>query len=400
MKRFSDILLSSKIVFLFGACIGVIGNANIIFFYFFRIKERGERYFIPLLGIVDLLGCLFLASFNIMDNEYVFNFKNVAACKISAFLQICIPAISAHTLLIISIQRYRLVCKPLCPKLTLCWKRVSFGIVCFVSVAYSAPVLATADISSQEILYNNHNVTQKKCKFSFKLSISMRNYFIFLFLIMVVNLVTTAGLYIPILKQLSSFFSKTVKYEKYKNKNVDLQSATSQEEKSPKLEIDNIEMPASFNELQETDLNFEFFSSPKAVGFNEHVQYAVAEHVASCAGHTASNIYDNVVSHKKPLGNKNNFKLKTGSAQRRISLMFFFLIVAYVLSYIPPLIILILMYTSDAVKHKEWTKTEMAVRTYLLQLVFLNHIVNPFIYGVFDTEFKKQLRKYFRRQKS
>lgn len=85
MKRFSDILLSSKIVFLFGACIGVIGNANIIFFYFFRIKERGERYFIPLLGIVDLLGCLFLASFNIMDNEYVFNFKNVAACKISAF---------------------------------------------------------------------------------------------------------------------------------------------------------------------------------------------------------------------------------------------------------------------------------------------------------------------------
>lgn len=121
-----------------------------------------------------------------------------------------------------------------------------------------------------------------------------------------------------------------------KNKNVDLQLATSQEEKSPKLEIDKIEMPASFNELQETDLNFEFFSSPKAVGFNEHVQYAVAEHVASCAGHTASNIYDNVVSHKKPLGNNNNFKLKTGYAQRRISLMFFFLIVAYVLSYIPP----------------------------------------------------------------
>lgn len=400
MKRFSDILLSSKIVFLFGACIGVIGNANIIFFYFFRIKERGERYFIPLLGIVDLLGCLFLASFSIMDNDYVFNFKNVAACKIVAFLQICIPAISAHTLLIISIQRYRLVCKPLCPKMTLRWKRVSFGIVCFVSVAYSAPVLATADIFSHEILYHNHNVTQRKCNFSFKRSISMRNYFIFVLLIMVVNLVTTAGLYIPILKQLSSFFSKTVKYKKYNNKNVDLQLATSQEEKSSKLEIDNIEMPASFNELQETDLNFQFFSSPKAVGFNEHVQNAVVEHVASCAGHTASNIDDNVVSHKKPLGNNNKFKLKTGSAQKRISFMFFFLIVAYVLSYIPPLIILILIYTSDALEPKELTNTEMAVQTYLLQLVFLNHIVNPFIYGVFDTEFKKQLGKYFRRQKS
>lgn len=328
-----------------------------------------------------------------MDNNYVFNFHSIAACQISAFLQICIPAISAHTLLIISIQRYRLVCKPLCQKMTLFWKRASFGIVCFISVAYSAPVLATADISPYEISYMNHNVTLKMCKFSLKLSISMRNYFILLLLIMVVNLVTTAGLYIPIMKQVSSFFSKTVKYEKYRDRNVGLQLATSREKKKPKIQIDDIEMPASFNELQVTDLNFELSSSLKAVRFNEQVQNVVAEHVAN-------NIGDNVVSHKKPLGSNKNLKFKAGSAQRRISIMCFFLIVAYVLSFIPPLTIIILIYTSDALEFQELTKTEMAVRSYLLQLVFLNHIVNPFIYGVFDTEFKKQLRKCFQRQKS
>lgn len=85
----------------------------LFFLFFFRIKERGERYFIPLLGIVDILGCLFLAIFHIMDNYDVFNFQSIIACQILSFLQVCIPVISGHSLLLLSIQRYRLVCKPL-----------------------------------------------------------------------------------------------------------------------------------------------------------------------------------------------------------------------------------------------------------------------------------------------
>lgn len=136
----------------------------------------------------------------------------------------------------------------------------------------------------------------------------MRNYFIILLLIMVVNLVITAGLYIHILKQVrSSFFSKTLKYKKYRDRSVGLQLATSQEEENPNLEIED--MPASFNELQVTDLNFKLSSSRKAGSFDnfetskEHVQNDVAEHVASCAGHIESSIGDNVVHHIKPLEN-------------------------------------------------------------------------------------------------
>lgn len=163
---------------------------------------------------------------------------------------------------------------------------------------------------------------------------------------MVVNLVITAGLYIPILKQVRSLlFSKTLTYIKYRDRSVGLQLATSQEEENPNLEIDDIAMPASFNELQVTDLNFEISSSRKARKFetfetsNEHVQNVVAKHIAS-------NVGDIVVDHTKPLENSNIPKFKVGWAQRRVSILFFlFLLVAYVLSYIPPLIILILLYT-------------------------------------------------------
>lgn len=123
-----------------------------------------------------------------------------------------------------------------------------------------------------------------------------------------------------------------------------LQLATFQEEENPNLEIDDIAMPASFNELQVTDLNFETSSSRKARKFetfetsNEHVKNVVAKHIAS-------NVGDIVVDHTKPLENSNIPKFKVGWAQRRVSILFFFLLVAYVLSYIPPLIILILLYT-------------------------------------------------------
>lgn len=82
LNRFSDITLSNTILMIIGAFIGVIGNATIIFFYFFRIKERGERYFIPLLGIVDLLGCLTSSPYYIMDNEYMYNYLGTAVCRI------------------------------------------------------------------------------------------------------------------------------------------------------------------------------------------------------------------------------------------------------------------------------------------------------------------------------
>ena len=163
--RYSDIALGSTILIIMGGVIGIIGNITIIFLYFFRIKEKGERYFIPLLAVVDLLGCLASPPYYILDKEYLYNFTSFICRWILMFLQICIPGMSGHTLLLISIQRYMLVCKPFGPKMTLFWKRVSFGIVCLVSLAYSFPLLATVGVYEKVIPFMNQNVTTEVCKF-------------------------------------------------------------------------------------------------------------------------------------------------------------------------------------------------------------------------------------------
>ena len=194
LNRYSDIALGSTILIIIGGVIGVLGNAAIIFFYFFRIKEKGERYFIPLLAVVDLLGCLTSPPYYIMDNLRLYNYPSTLACRVLSFLQICIPGISAHMLLVISIQRYILVCRPFGPRMTLLWKRISFGIVCVISFAYSFPLLMTAGVNKESISFIGQNVTTEVCKFAMNPSPLMSAYVTLLFVIMVVNICLTTGL--------------------------------------------------------------------------------------------------------------------------------------------------------------------------------------------------------------
>lgn len=389
-KSFSDIVLSSAVLNIIGAVIGVTGNSAIIFFYFFRIKERGERYFIPLLGIVDLLGCLTNIPYYKFYDENMNIKPSTAACKITSFLWIFIPGISAHTILVISIQRYFLVCKPFGPKMTRFWKRVSFGVVCFISLAYSAPLLATAGVFTVNVTYRNHNITKEVCNFSDKKSNPMIIYHYLLFLIMAANLVITVCMYLPVMKQVKILFrSRTVKESK-----VAFETETSYVSCKSNMETDDTEKPSNSNKLKGIGItndnkNVRFETSDIS---DEQVDATdVQNAVIDCMPH-------NVTAHQKPAKHNKKPKSKAGSGQEQVTIMFFYLIVTYVLSYTPPLIIWILLYTSDDIE-SSLTKPERTVLIFLSNLVLLNHVLNPFIYGYFDTKFKEQLRKLCQRKK-
>lgn len=395
-NSYSDIVLSSTILNIIGTVIGVIGNSAIIFFYFFRIKERGERYFIPLLGIVDLLGCLtFFFCF-------IFNVKSIhrsdVFCKVSSFLQICIPGISAHTILVISIQRYYLVCKPFGPKMTRFWKRVLFGVVCLISLVYSAPLLATAGLFTVNVTYMNHSLTMEVCNYSDKQSISKIMYPYLFFLILAVNLIITICMYVPILKKVKIIFSSRT------DKSSKVTSETEMSNVSCKLnmEIDDTEIPCNSNEQKGTAITIRKPNAHKNVMFEtsdvSDDQAHTIEVQNDVEDSIRNNVADTVTANLKAAKNNKKPKSKVTSRHRRVTIMFFYLIVAYVLSYTPPLIIWILFFTVDD-NYSSLTKTERTVLFYLSQLFLLNHIINPFIYGFFDTKFKEQLRKLCQRKK-
>ncbi|CAG2247737.1 unnamed protein product [Mytilus edulis] len=217
-SRYNDISLSSTILIVIGAIIGIVGNCTVIFFYFIRIKERGERYFIPLLAIVDLVACLTSASFYIMDNTFFYNYPNDIVCRLLTFLQVFVPGFSAHILLIVCVQRYLLVCKPFGPKMTLFWKKVSFAAAFLFPLLYSAPLLGISGIKTTDEIFLNRTVQTTICKFSaVDTSAKITAYFGFLGLIIVANIIITAALYIPVLRRIHmSLSKKTTKSVFYK----------------------------------------------------------------------------------------------------------------------------------------------------------------------------------------
>lgn len=268
-----------------------------------------------------------------------------------------------------------------------------------VSLAYSAPLLATAGAFKDSVTYMNHNITTEVCKFSGKRSLSMRIYTTFLFLIMVTNLITTAGFYVPVLRQVKiSFRSRTGTYKIHRDSNVTLQTETSQATHTSDIENDDAQNPKNCVELKGVERKVEAPFSPKKGRFK--TRDMTNEEVETSNNHNYVEERDasHNADHQQPAKSIKSTKSKAGSAQRRVSMMFFYLIVVYTLSFTPPLIILVLLYTRENFTFHTMTRNEMAVWFFLIRLVFMNHIVNPFIYGFFDTKFKKQLCKCFKRK--
>ncbi|VDH96202.1 Hypothetical predicted protein [Mytilus galloprovincialis] len=205
------IYLSNTVLIVIGTIIGFFGNLTVIYFYLVRIKERGERYFIPLLAIVDLCACLASSLFIVMHNTFFYNYPSDIVCRILTFLQVFVTGLSGHILLVICFQRYLLVCKPYGPKMTVFWKKMSFALACVFSFVYSIPLLGISGNKTTNEHFLNHTVATTICKFyAGDSSTKSLAYFGLLGLVMVANITITAALYIPVISRIQVVLSGKV----------------------------------------------------------------------------------------------------------------------------------------------------------------------------------------------
>ena len=385
--RYKDISTISTTLILIGAVVGVIGNVAIIFIYWFRIKERGERYFLPLLATVDLAACFTNPCFYIMDNSYFYTYPNDAICRILSFLQMCVPGMSAHVLLVISVQRYRLVCKPHSPRMSPKCKRISFSAACIFAFLYSCPLFWISGVEEAKQIFMNHTVRTRICRFSLYDSSMSNIYFGLLALILIGNLIATISLFVPIMRKikivLSGFRVKTPQKAYEHSQTSGITSST--------------EIEAKTNEdHDQATTNSDLSNKPTEIISSDTQKTEVS------IKDVELNIIDKKFDSREKQNNKPvESKQKSqesgqGPVKRRITIMFFVIILVYVLSYIPSLAILILTYAIGEFSFIKLTRSETAAWIFLARFVFLNHIANPFICVYFDIKFKNELSSFLR----
>ena len=211
-------------------------------------------------------------------------------------------------------------------------------------------------------------------------------YYMSLSVIMLVNIILTAGFYIPVLRRirvLSHFSANHNEMQQNRNKYPN--------GKTMQPSVEDYHNDTSFTEQTINSTQLNAVEKYKRISNSiPKVRIALADkfHDKKEATVTLHSLADNCESSEK------RKKLcRKESTRRRITMMFFSIFVFYVLSFTPPLVILCLDSTNDLDGNSFETRTrlEYGARVYFGRLVILHHIINPLMYALFDTKFRKTL---------
>ena len=365
--------------------IGIVGNVIIILVYIFKMKNYSEeRYFIPILALFDLCAIIFTTIYFILDYVYFVNFQSYIICKLIAFFTYSWTAISSHTLLVIGVQRYLKICKPLRPQMTLFWRRAAVAITIGYSAAFSSPLLYSAGIKEFYWTFEDRNVTVKTCALNADNNIQFNTAYLLLLsvILIIVNILAIMGVYIPIGHVIYKVFAKKryVKNITNHNSDVTVESRTESTDDIQAIELssdDGFKMSCGNLENSNTDKTVQVQSS--------------THHTVNVSDRSEIRNKYSLPKQKKPhiaVDRKSRSKVN-------FNLMLITVIVFYMLSYIPVIYVLFLK-TDETYYWHNLSNVQVRLQLCLVRFYVINNIVNPFIYGYFDFSFRESMKSLFK----
>ncbi|XP_062586448.1 neuropeptide FF receptor 2-like [Saccostrea cucullata] len=142
--------------------VGVIGNAFVITIYTWHLKpKKDDRYFIPILAWIDLLGCIFASAKSLVENQYPLKYISSFSCKILNFGTAIFIVSSILLLMVISVQRYQKICRPFGFQMTLKVKRIAA--ILTILLAGTLSVQSFIMHENVKVFHENRNISGYEC---------------------------------------------------------------------------------------------------------------------------------------------------------------------------------------------------------------------------------------------
>ncbi|XP_056014677.1 cholecystokinin receptor-like [Ostrea edulis] len=340
-KMYFNTVLTSVLMFL-----GVAGNAAALYLYAFRMSRTEDRYFIPFLAAVDLVACVFGCVFPIVINFYRLVFVWEDICKWMYFSVWCTSTLSAVMLFVIAIYRYLKVCRPDGRQMTMNKRRIALLCSVLGSIILSLPLLHFMGQIRGSVNLKNMDINVTSCGLKKERVGPFSNlYFLSGLVLSFINMVCTVALYIPIGLTIYKRFDSIRNSKRIRKLLGPTNSDLSDDRQSD----------STSESRKEANLKYR---------------------------HSLQNVLDTSVCKKK------------NSHRRRVrhnfTSMFITIVVFYVISYLPTLI-LIIVGSKDPFKF--WFRLDdvsLNILVILKRSYIINHVVNPYIYGYFDLHFRRQ----------
>ena len=360
-KELATELLPDTICLAIYLIIGSIGNSVVISVYARRHNLNNEdRFFIPILAIIDLTACIVNCSFSISINSLPVKYNSDFACKFMWFLAVFTTGSSAFTLMLIAIQRYLKLCKPFGKQMTRKWKKIYLAIILGGMVLVALPCFAF--YGSAEVKNNDGDIKGLRCtSVTANLPKVALVYKVFMFLLIFGVLVVLIVLYTLIGRVL-------YRQAKFSWKlNVSKVEATSGTSESGTRETDDDSNASAYKTDQFPDTSRSNMDSQPHGIENKHSKMTDAE----------------IRKHKAP--------------GYRVTLIFMIIAGVFVICFIPKLIMLIW----ESRKPDFWltlSPSELGGYRFLYTFYVVNNIINPFLYGFLDKKFQTECKLMFCRK--
>ena len=140
---------------------GVISNSHVIAIFCKKMKPTNHRTSICVLCLVDMIACIVGMPFELVDLTHQLTFHMTAVCKTVRFVNYFVGVTSALLMLVVTIDRYRIVCHPLNWQISDKMAKLACGLVMLVDVGSSWPVLFLFGHSTIET--DHENITGVRC---------------------------------------------------------------------------------------------------------------------------------------------------------------------------------------------------------------------------------------------
>lgn len=374
--------------------LGFLGNLLVIYVFSCRYHVCNFRYFVLCMAFLDLTSCLTTMPGEMLTQTHWYTYKWNHICKVKSFFNVFTVTGVAFCLLTIALDRYRKVCRPfgwqIKPKVAI--------VICLAiyvtAIVVSVPVAILWGVQTDEKVYKNRTITVSVCETdeNFKGTSHPHNYTIGIYVILSISLFGMFVLYIFVARKLfrdkQKYYGPSSTISTFMNSTYLAGASSDVLDSSTKPDSSDTK-PAHGNKNKKMIFNIE-----------ADTDYTTDDTTHESDKHEKDknkrSPYHNKKTKKraKKLRKRKHLDRREMAARvRRKTLIMFILTIVFILTTI--LYITLLSLIADGLL-PTLTDKQRAVYFFFFRFYFINHVVNPVIYGILDPHFRQVLLTKFR----
>lgn len=377
------------------AIVGFIGNLFVLYVFCYRYQVCNFRYFVLCLAFTDFISTLSTMPGEVVTQLYWYVYPVPLLCKIKSFFNVFTVSAEALCLFTIAVDRYRKVCTPFGRQIKPLTAKLLCFLIYFLAFILALPVAILWGTNVHWKIYEGRRIQVTVCE---KDKYFVNSKYPVLYVISVQTIVVTClicmlVLYIFVARKLisckSNKHSSQVSVMAFSLTNGTI--ATSRGDQGDQIEQEELsvhEFPTSSESPR---------PCPHLETRNKAVQTCPNQETEMQISVKTSNVKPGESMVPRRL--RQNFvtsPVRQRSADaarvRRKTLIMFILTVVFILTTTLYLTLLANIARSDDVL-QEMSDSGKVAYFFFFRLVFINHVINPFIYGFLDSQFINGIRE-------